>query len=122
MELYSPVLLGLHVVVGPVVADLRYPTRKHIGLPLSRARTAPKTRFSEVSSKFLLLSNDGPYDARARVLLAKFSGAGFITASALVFPVNVSCFVHDRQVTTSLCLAKASFTATWAATESLPTS
>jgi hypothetical protein len=40
----GPRVLGLDVVPGPVVADFKYLTRKHIGLPLSRARTAPKTQ------------------------------------------------------------------------------
>jgi hypothetical protein len=36
----------LGVIVGPVVADLKYLTSKEIRLPLSRARISPKTRGS----------------------------------------------------------------------------
>jgi hypothetical protein len=36
-------VLGLGVIVGPVVADLKYLTRKYISLPLSRARISPES-------------------------------------------------------------------------------
>ena len=43
--------LGLGEIPGPVVADLKYLTRKHIGLPLSLARVSLPKVVSEFESK-----------------------------------------------------------------------